>query len=194
MTPETGAAIVTTEKALDVRNTLNFQQRFAIANVVIPATEKLADGMCRYLDGATDASIAAKMSAELGVTVSEYSVKSIRAEVVGKLRTWAKGDPKNDNSAEIEELRTVIAHLSAKVENLRKVIEHHDTKAHDRRASCTATLRGVIGKNRADERTVRTQMRGAGFGDDEISMSLYLAGAIVRQNGAGTTVELPVGR
>jgi hypothetical protein len=157
-------------KTDDTRNGLNFQQRFQIATAVAANTEPTGEeGFCRYINGMNDPALAAKLTAELGFPITADNVKSVRVQTAGQTKV----------------------HRAPKLENLRKVVEHFDAEQHRRRSECTNRLRGAIGKQRADERTVRTQMRGDGYTDEEISMAMYLAGAVVRHNGAGSTVEIP---
>jgi hypothetical protein len=180
-------------------NKLTFVQQLAVYNALKDATEPAGeDGFCRYKDKTTDKSMAERMTGEVGARVTEANVGSIRRASFGQLR-HSGGTNGNTGSraaiealtAKIDALQAVVASQATRLENLRKVVEHFDAEQHRRRAECTNRLRGAIGKQRADERTVRTQMRGDGYSDEEISMAMYLAGAVVRQNGAGSTVEIP---
>jgi hypothetical protein len=183
-------------KTDETRNGLNFQQRFQIATAVAANTEPTdEEGFCRYINGMNDPALAAKLTAELGFPITGANVKSVRVQTAGqtKVQRAPKLEPADlaGLREEVAGLRAVVQNLGSKLENLRKVVEHFDAAQHRRRSECTNRLRGAIGKQRADERTVRTQMRGDGYTDEEISMAMYLAGAVVRHNGAGSTVEIP---
>lgn len=182
----------------ETRNTLTFAQRFEIASAVQANTEPEGEGFCRYLNGKSDALLAADLSEKVGVVITAANVKSVRREIAGGLRL--RRTTHTDNAklqadverlfGQIEQLRAVIGVQAKKIDNLRQVIEHFDAVQHKRRAECSAKVREIIGTKRVDERVMRTQMRSSGFSDDEISMSLYLTGAIIRANGAGSTVEI----
>lgn len=172
----------------DTRNTLTFADRYKIAAIVQENTEPVGEGFCRYINGMSDQSVAEAATQAVGKTVTANNVRSVRADVAGNLREVRVRD--NSLQAEVAALQAVVQGLAAKLDDLRKIIVHHDAKAHERRAACTAKMREIVGRTRVDERIMRTQMRGAGYTDDEISLSLYLAGAVVRQNGTGSTVEL----
>jgi hypothetical protein len=199
------------------RNVLTRTTVIAVVDALRATTEKLDGGMCKYLDGLTDVSLAKRLSDETGSPVSQSQVRDLRQELIGHLnqnvRRPSTASAETDalralikgQAADFEALRTMLAAtasavtgqgqahaaLAKKVEQLREVIMHFDLKQHERRGSCTAKLRSAIGHARADERVVRTQLRGDGFSDEEITLSLYMAGAVVRQNGAGSTLELP---
>jgi hypothetical protein len=183
-------------KTDESRNTLSFHHRFQIATAVAANTEPTGEeGFCRYINGMNDPALAAKLTAELGFPITGANVKGVRVQTAGRLKVQRLPKAESADIAGMQEdiagLRAVVQTLGTKLENLRKVVEHFDAEQHRRRSECTNRLRGAIGKQRADERTVRTQMRGDGYTDEEISMAMYLAGAVVRQNGAGSTVEIP---
>ena len=178
------------------RNSLSFQHRFLIATAVAANTEPTGEeGFCRYINGMSDVALAKNLTADIGIPITVANVKSVRVQTAGQTKVHRRAKVGSADVAALREevagLRAVVQSLGAKLEDLRKVVAHFDAEQHRRRAACTDRLRDAIGKNRADERAVRTQMRGAGYTDDEISMAMYLAGAVVRQNGAGSTVELP---
>ena len=178
---------------MGTKNTLNFAQRYQIADAIKAATEPTGEAdFVRYVDtNMTDAGLADKLAAQFGYSITAANVEDLRKQVVGRLR-GSRSAADTALRDDIEALRAVVAGMAQKLENLRKVVEHFDAHQHRRRGDVSAKLREII-KGRVDDRVMRTQMRGAGYSDDEIATGLYLVGAVIRNNGAGSTVEIPLG-